>query len=533
MDALEKLNFELAYRRVQDELSDQRKSARAFVLNPYEQELVELDLDGWLDHLRATVLERSYAPDEIHLCSAPKGKGLVRPGVLMSLADRVVYTAAVGACVKPIVTATGWSQRKIDFAPLFHKTKPQQRHWLLNPFLGWEAWTEQTLHKLNLSRTKFVVTADIAGYFENVSISRLKSEMTRIRCPADIVELVTSCLLRWSMVRNRGLPQGVLASDVLSKLYLESFDRRLKNDGLTHVRYSDDIRVFCRSEAEARRALVLVIELLRERGLTTQSAKTRIRKADDKLAEEFAGAVPVVKRLHQEYIEGALASGLIDAEEASVPASVVDDLMNAEPDAMDPEVFRLAFDRFVVGVQAPNRTMFRFLLRRLAGANDRCAVTYVARHMIEAPEAIPEILRYFEDLDSTRGLEKAVRRALTSRELSMYPYSRFLLVNWLAANGSPKASTLAALRKQAFDTEHPDYLRAAARKALGAFGDASDLDKMATLLRSSRDPLERAQLLCSLQRLEKARRNGLAGRLKNETPWGPLAAKYVRQTRAT
>ncbi len=72
----------------------------------------------------------------------------------MSLADRVVYTAAVGGCVRHIVAATKWSQRKIDFMPLFHTTHSQMRHWLLKPYIGWSGWTDQTLAKLKAHKHK-------------------------------------------------------------------------------------------------------------------------------------------------------------------------------------------------------------------------------------------------------------------------------------------------------------------------------------------------------------------------------------------
>jgi hypothetical protein len=158
-DALEKLNFELAYKRVSDEITDQRKTGRAFVTTPFERELVEVDLASWLEGLRNSVLDRSYVGDDVEFCGAPKGEGLIRPGVRMSLADRVVYTAAVGGCVRQIVAATKWSQRRIDFMPLFHATQPQKRNWLLQPYVGWNGWREQTLAKLALKQTKFVVTA--------------------------------------------------------------------------------------------------------------------------------------------------------------------------------------------------------------------------------------------------------------------------------------------------------------------------------------------------------------------------------------
>lgn len=529
MGPLEKLNFTLAFRRVADELTHQRKTGRAFVANPGELELAELNLDVWLSELRQRLLDGDYLPGPIEVCAAPKGSGLMRPGVRMTLADRVVYTAAVGGCLRHIVKATKWSQRKIDFAPLFAE-EFQKRHWLLEPFTGWDLWTTETMRRLGLAKTRYVVTADIAGYFENISLSRLKSELTRVGCPAELVELLSRCLLSWAAVRDSGLPQGVLASDVLAKLYMESLDKRLKDEGYTHIRYVDDIRIFCGSEQEARRALVLVTELLRERGLVVQSAKTKIRLVDDDLKRDFAGAVPVIKALHREYVEEALEAGLLSEDEASVPASVIDELAEAEPDSMDPEVFRRAFDRFVLHEEQPNGTMFRYLLRRFAKRADDYAVPYCSSRPLTAPNEIPEILRYFEDLKDRKRLEVPLRKLLNSRDLAMYPYSRFLVLSWLHKHGTSRAPTVAAVRKQAFSPENPPYVRAAARQVLARIGDDSDLDRMAALLSSETDALQRAQILCCLARLEKGRRNALAGRLRKEKPWGKLAAGLIRQT---
>ena len=523
------LNFDLAYKRVQDELVDQPRSGRAFVANPFERELAELDLESWLAALKSDVIAGHYSPGEIELCGAPKGGDLVRPAARMSLADRVVYTAAVGSCVKYIVAATRWSQRTLDFAPLFHATHSHQRQWLLKPFLGWERWNERSLSRLALARTKFVVTADIAGFFENVSISRLRTDLIRIGSPAEVVDLLSACLTHWALVRDRGLPQGVLASDVLAKLYLESFDKRVKDDGHIHVRYVDDVRVFCTSRAEARRSLVLVTELLRERGLTVQSAKTRIRLADAQLKAELEGAVPAIKALHREYIDEALDAGVLPENEESVPASVIDDLVNAEPDAMDPEVFRRAFTKYVVDVERPNQSMFRYLLRRFAAGKDPFAVDYCSGRLRSGPEATPEILRYFADLNDPYRLQVPVADALASRDLEMYPFPRFLILSWIRSY-CPKLRrpTTAAVRKQAFRPEHPSYVQAAARAVLGRLGDHSDIEQIAGLLAGSRDGLQRAQLLCCLGRLEKAPRNALGGRLRTEQPWGALAASYVK-----
>jgi hypothetical protein len=528
MADLDRMNFMLAYKRVRDELVEQPKSSRAFVEHTFERELAETDLEGWLSGLKEDVTKGHYAPQPVGLSGAPKGGDLVRPAARMALADRVVYTAAVGSCVKHIVRATRWSRLKVDFATVFHKTRPHQRKWLLHPFEGWQAWADHSVHLASLARTQYVVTADIAGFFENVSLKRLRHELLRVGAPEPIVDLLTTCLHKWALVEDRGLPQGVLASDVLAKLYLESFDKRLKDEGHTHVRYADDIRVFCRSRKEARGVLVLVTEMLRERGLTVQTAKTKIRTADDEIRREFAGAIPAIRELHRDFVDEALLAGLLSGGDESIPVSVIDDLIDIDPQRMDRKVIRRAWREFVLGVDHPNPSLFRYVLRRFAAFGDDTAVDYCAPRLRSRPEAIPEILRYFQDLDDP-ALEVPVAKALASPDLHAYPYSRYLLLDWLLRNRPElRVAALRAVRDQAFGGEHPQYVRAVARAVLGKLGASSDLDRLAALLPETSDQFERAQLLCTLTRLEKGRRNALAGRLKSEGPWGRRAWVYVR-----
>jgi hypothetical protein len=65
----------------------------------------------------------------------------------------------------------------------------------------------------------------------------------------------------------------------LAKLYLNSVDHGLADDGFKHLRYVDDIRIFCRSRPEAQRAIVLLSKLLRQRGLHIASDKLGILDA--------------------------------------------------------------------------------------------------------------------------------------------------------------------------------------------------------------------------------------------------------------
>jgi hypothetical protein len=210
------LNLDLAYARVRDELVSQPKSFRALVTDPWELDLVEVDRDSWLANLGALVDSGQFVPGPVEVCDAPKGGGLVRPATRLHLADRVVYTAAVGACLPAIDQETRWSQGACDFAPRLDPSALGKREWLRSPFLGWDEFRTRSLQRLDSPTFEFVLSADIAGYFENVSLSLLASDLRRIGCPDPAVRLVSQCLNAWALTPDRGLPQGVMASDILA-----------------------------------------------------------------------------------------------------------------------------------------------------------------------------------------------------------------------------------------------------------------------------------------------------------------------------
>lgn len=520
------LDFGLAFERVRDELRERPKTFRALAHNPFELDLIEFDLTEWLSKLEERVQESGYIPGGIDACDYPKGSNLVRPGSRLAVADRVVFTAAVGACIDQIDNATRWSQGGCDLACRLDPARLHGRRWFRNPFKGWSEFRTRSLQRLDSPTYSVVLTADIAGFFENINIGLLKSDLARIGCPAPAIELIGTCLNQWSQCPDRGLPQGMLASDLLAKLYLEPFDKRLREASVTHLRYTDDIRVFAKNVDEARRALVTVTRILRKRGLTLQSSKTRIRSADEARAE-IDGITPAIEKIQRGYVDEVIAAGLM-AGDVSLPMAAIDDLVG--DGEIDAEVLRRAFTAFVVERKSPNKSMLNYLLRRLGAQGDNFAVSECAKRLATNPEFTPSMAFYFQELDSPDELEAKIVDALRDETGAIYPYQRYLLLDWWARNASTLTDdALAIVRQLATRPESPQYVRAVAFQILGLFGTHADLDVIEDGYKSATDPLVRAQLLCCLRRLEKSRRNGLAARVRNDDGALGWAAAWVMQ----
>src|SRR5207249_11248371 len=125
-----------------------------------------------------------------------------------------------------------WSQGDPDIAYQLRKpfTTPA---WVKSGFLIWSEWRKKSLDHLT-KRIRYVVFADIAGFYGNIDLSILCSDLNLLGIDPGLLSLLRTCLDRWSKPRGRGVPQGYSASDLLAKLYMNPIDLALHNSGFGH-----------------------------------------------------------------------------------------------------------------------------------------------------------------------------------------------------------------------------------------------------------------------------------------------------------
>jgi hypothetical protein len=212
-----------------------------------------------------------------------------------------------------------------------------------------------------------------------------------------------------------------------------------------------------------------------------------------------------------------------------VPMVEIDALVALNPDEIDDALLHRAYTEYVVEAERFHPTMFKFLLGKMARRGDEYAVSHAGGVLGTRPELTYAVLTYLQRLGKPWRFEKIVARALRADTGAIYPYQRYLLLDWLRRNiETLDAGTLQIARTMAFNTRSPRFLQASARLLLGNAGGQADLERLVKLYQASTDELERAQALCCLERLEKGRRNSLAGRARREGPWVRWAADRIR-----
>src|SRR6266404_5304735 len=356
------LDLDLGWARTIADITERR----TFVRHPYDLELVQIDLRAWLDQLRDLLRTDRYYPSPMLFIDVPKGRAGVRSGAYLALADRVVYASLVGAALPHIEGQLAWAQGTVDFSYQLRRTR-RGAAWFRSRFHAWREFREAGLRRVQ-EGVPYVVMTDISGFYDNIDIATLVSDLRQMRVPELLVAQLSSCLNRWTEPLKVGIPQGQSASDVLAKVYLNSVDRNLRAMDYGHFRYVDDFRIFCNDKAGAKRALLALTGLLRKRGLSLQAAKSEILRSDD-ARTRIEGVLPTLNSVSKRFVE-AIARHIGADPYMSVPEA--EQALLEHPDDAPLELIRATYKTYFIdhGDARFDATLFRFLLNRLGHHGD-------------------------------------------------------------------------------------------------------------------------------------------------------------------
>jgi RNA-directed DNA polymerase len=127
-----------------------------------------------------------------------------------------------------------------------------------------------------------LVDVDIAKFFDTIPHEPLVDAVAERVADGSVLRLIRlflEALIQdgYRLVRPRaGTPQGGVISPLLANIYLARLDRTLDAEGVTYVRYADDVRLASRTPAGARQALTRTAEVLEGLGLRVNPQKTKL-----------------------------------------------------------------------------------------------------------------------------------------------------------------------------------------------------------------------------------------------------------------
>ena len=206
---------------------------------------------------RSDIDTASYEPTPAHRLDVPKVGGGERPAAALRYIDRLVYAALSEGCRPQIEAALGSTDQVL---------------WPRGEFTD-KQWVRLENFVAGID-TPYVLAVDIASFYESIHHQVLADQLLRAGCDQKVVDALRSWLGTVTG-KDRGLPQGLRASDRLASIVLSPVDAALRETGLPFVRHGDDLRVAVATPDEARDVKSLVRAELRALDLLVNEDKTR------------------------------------------------------------------------------------------------------------------------------------------------------------------------------------------------------------------------------------------------------------------
>jgi len=252
---------------------------------PYDRLSEDLagQLVAWVDD---TIRRDDYHVEPAEIFRTPKSPFTTRPAALLALPDRLALEALAESI-----------KVRLD------NVLPNDVLWPRGQLPGHGNGAIDDYRSRPLEwNSAYVAKADIADFYGTIDHAILglitSSYLDMPKKYGQAVESLLSAL----MAIDRGLPQGIPASDVFASAFLLPVDLRLSNDGEKFIRYSDDYLFPADSIHEARTLLQDLEEELRGIGLALNDEKTKIMRASTYrrgLIEHATEMVELASRLNK------------------------------------------------------------------------------------------------------------------------------------------------------------------------------------------------------------------------------------------
>jgi Reverse transcriptase (RNA-dependent DNA polymerase) len=264
-------------------------------------------------------------------------------------------------------------------------------------------------------KPKFVLIADIADFFPRLYTHRIDNAIDVALGTGHMHGVALKRMInQWAGTYSYGIPVGSAASRLVAETTIADIDQLLLSEGASYVRYSDDFRIFCKSEAEAYKYLTILARgLIENHGLTLQQNKTRIVSA--KVFRSYylrENEKREIDTLSQKFFELLEEIGIEDT------------YGEIDYDALEP-AYQKAIDQLnLQGIleeqiheEEPDLSLLKFILRRLSQLGDAQAIELIVSSFDKFVPVVRETIDYMMSLSALTASEK---KELGERLIEIY-----------------------------------------------------------------------------------------------------------------
>jgi Reverse transcriptase (RNA-dependent DNA polymerase) len=211
-------------------------------------------------------------------------------------------------------------------------------------------------------------------------------------------------IAHWAGSYSYGIPVGTAASRLIAEVTISDIDQILLSEDAKYVRYSDDFRIFCSSEAQAYKYLTLIARsLLDNHGLTLQQNKTKIVPID------------IFRKIYLKENEKRELETLSERfYDLLAEMGIEDTYGEIDYNALAPE-YQKAIDELnlenilheQINEEEPDLSLLKFLLRRLGQIGDMNVINLIFDNFSKFVPVIRETIEYLLRLDTLPPEQKS------------------------------------------------------------------------------------------------------------------------------
>jgi|GEM_PF-1544685 retron-type reverse transcriptase len=503
------LNLELAWEKTKRNLS---RNDKIFINNPYITEIIDHDRSEYIEQL-SQKLDSGYSPSDSRTVSFPKKDWNVRPASVLKITDLTIYSAIIIELYDDIRSEIQWSAQDRRFSRILLDDISENSYWMENPFKSWKQWNEksQTLY----NEYEYVLSTDISSYFENVEHRILDSNLREITDNEKLRDLLWKFLARWNRPKGRGLPQGYYPSNILSELYLNRIDKRIKSEGYDHTRYGDDLKIYCRNRNDAINMLNKLSELYRNKGLYINKSKTEILTSKE-AKRKFKDPREIIKQLQPKIVDRIRqeredrrkkikAKRDKDSSDSRNYIPYTDGGEIDESDIREDEEIILlgnAFKKHIEDSDLDNKSLFNYLVRNLGDVNSHYAVPYCLDRIKDGRTQIRRIVdKYFSKLNNRDEIANKLISMILNEEI-IYEFQKFVIVRWIFQSNIKTKKTISGMRRLFREPQQIPETRNYIIAYLGKYGDKTDVETISEEYPKSNNPVQKSIILMAIRDMD-------------------------------
>ena len=438
-------------------------------------------------------------PDPLLRIDVPKPNFTIRPMSRPETKDWILFEAIVEYIAKRILenNEEHICERSYSFLN-FRQTNKETNNWIK---------FDDKCRELYTSGYKFAVAADLTAYYENISLSELRRRIFNYLNDADnednkVVGFLFKLLNKWSdeRVSGYGLPQGPPASAFLADIYLDYVDSQMEKYE-NYYRYMDDIRIFCKTEVEAKKALKDLIIALRWIKLNINAKKTKILSGKDIELNLFD---PLKSSLN--LIESILKGRNMEQIKAVIPPLI--------------KIFESSFLDDSFEKSHLNFSLYRLGVLQASGIelDNSKIISLIKENFITKPHHTG-LFCFFLTLFPTREDVFNFLISFLGFEHNIYEWQEIkILQSLLRFNAKPSSQQIKFFIESAKDSNKHYAARAFYFLLVGKHGNNRDREPIVDCYYSTSNPYIKNSIILAVQELGQPSRNDFYSRIKrNET----------------